>query len=69
MALSPDEIAFKRRQLASLREAHPEPAPHVAEAIARLEAETAERDAAKALNDGLQLQLDATAQSTAKRRH
>jgi hypothetical protein len=39
---TPEEIAFKRRQLASLREAHPDPAPHVAEAIARLERETAE---------------------------
>ncbi len=39
--LTPDEVAFKRRQLASLREAHPDPAPHVAEAIARLEADTA----------------------------
>lgn len=100
---TPDEIALKRRQLASLREAHPQPAPHVAEVIARLERETAtdepqditapsvvdqlaaaesiiadltanverltrERDAAKALNDGLQRQLDAKSKTTQKRK-
>lgn len=51
MALTPDESAFKRRQVASLREAHPNPAPHVAEAIARLEAELA--DAGPTLADQL----------------
>lgn len=34
--LTPDVIEFKRRQLASLREAHPEPSPEVAAAIQRL---------------------------------
>ncbi len=68
---TPDEIAFKRRQLASLREAHPDPAPHVAEAIARLERETADAPtadttvadqltAAQSIIAGLQAELDKT---------
>lgn len=103
---TPEEIDLKRRQLASLREAHPQPAPHVADVIARLERETAtdepqldittpsvvdqlaaaesiiaglaanvdrltrERDDARALNDGLQRQLDAKAKAktTTKRK-
>lgn len=37
--MHPDTIALKERQLASLRDAHPDPAPHVQAAMDRLQAE------------------------------
>lgn len=51
--LTTDEVAFKRRQLASLREAHPTPAPHVQEVMDRLERETADAPASDGLADQL----------------